>query len=158
VPNTAVVVTVNYGLTEPPTTYSTSLTVTCSQDSVDKGNDVTISGALTSSGSGVADKTITLVYHNGITWCPIDSVTTNFDGTYSYAWTVPAEIENGVYPLKADFAGDSTYLSSTASTGTAGNGSSLTVLPEAWGSIVALVACFGGSLVFFKLRSKHPAA
>jgi hypothetical protein len=117
---------------------------------------VLISGALTSSSTGVAGKTITLTYHNGITWCSIDSVTTNIDGTYSYDWIVPVEIENGVYPIKADFAGDGTYLSSTASTGTVGNGASLTVLPEAWSSIVALVACFSGTLVFFKLRSKHP--
>jgi hypothetical protein len=158
VPNTDVVLTVNYALTELPTTYSTSLTVACSGDSVDKGNNVLISGALTSSSVGVGGKTITLTYHNGVTWCLIGSVTTNLDGTYSYDWTVPAEIENGVYPLKAEFAGDSTYLSSTAITGTAGNGASLTVLPEAWSSILALVACFGGTLVFFKLRSKHPAA
>jgi hypothetical protein len=154
VPNTDVVLTVNYALTEPPTTHPTALTVACNQDSVDKGNNVIISGALTSS-TGLGGKTVTLTYHNGEAWVLIGSVTTNPDGTYSREWVVPAEIKNGVYPMKADFAGDETYLSSTASTGTAGNGASLTVLPEAWSSILALVACLGGTLVFFKIRSKH---
>jgi hypothetical protein len=158
VPTSDVVVTVNYALTEPTTTYATSLTVLCNKDSADPGNDVTISGVLTSSSVGVAGKTITLTYYNGAEWLSIGSATTNPDGTYSYDWTIPAEIENGLYPLKADFAGDSTYLASTASTGTPGNGGNLTVLPEAWGSIVALLACFGGALVFFKLRSKNPAS
>jgi hypothetical protein len=119
---------------------------------------VTISGILTSSGVGVADKTITLTYYNGAEWHSIGTATTNPDGTYSYNWTIPAEIENGVSPLKADFAGDGTYLESTASTGTPGNGGNLTVVPESWGSIVALAACFGGALVFLKLRSKRAAA
>ncbi len=42
VPNTDVILTVNYGLTQPPTTSATTLTVSCSVDSVDKGNPITV--------------------------------------------------------------------------------------------------------------------
>jgi hypothetical protein len=60
-----------------------------------------------------------------------------------------------MYPVKADFLGDSSYLASSALTGSGGNGPLLQVLPESWGSIVALVACFGGALLFIKVYTKR---
>jgi hypothetical protein len=148
-PNSDVAVTVTYAST------ATSITITCTNSTVDKGYATIIHGTLLSGTIGLSAKTITLSYYNGSVWCNIGSTTTASDGTYSYTWTVPASLENGVYPVKATFAGDSTYPTCSATTGSVGNGVSLSVLPESWGSIVALAACFAGTLVFIKLRSKQ---
>lgn len=133
----------------------TTLTVTCTNSSADKGTTVTLSGTLKNATNGLSGKMITLTYYNGTTWCTISSVTTTSGGSYSYKWVIPAILANGQYPVKAIFNGDIGYQSCSAMTGTDGNGVHLMVLPESWGSIVALVACFGGALVFFKVRSKH---
>ena len=130
VPNTDVILTVNYGLTQPPTTSATTLTVACSVDSVDKGNPITVAGTLTSTGAGVTGKTITLTYYNGLTWCSIGSPTTSAGGAYTYSWTVPAELANGVYPVKATFAGDSSLPRQFSKHRNHRNGPSLQVLPE----------------------------
>ncbi len=152
VPNSDVVVTANYGLTQPITQQATSITINCA--AMNENRVTTIQGTLTSGGSGVVGKTVTLSYFNGASWCPIALTTTTAGGAYTYDWTVPA-IVNGVYPVKAEFAEDSSYLGSSAITGSTGNGPSLQVLPESWSSVVALLACFGGALVFFKVRAKR---
>ncbi len=154
VPATDVTVTANYGLTAP-TKQATSLTINCNV--MDENRLTTIHGALTSSGSGVSGKTVVLSYFNGSSWLTIGSSTTTTGGAYTYDWTVPL-IANGVYPVKAEFSEDSSYLASSAITGSSGNGPSLNVLPESWGSIVALAACFVGALVFFKLKARRSSA
>jgi hypothetical protein len=152
-PASDVVVTANYAI--QPSGEETALTISCNQPSVDKGNTVTISGQLICNGAGVACKTVALSYYDGSNWILIASVTTATDGGYSYDWAVPQELQNGMYPVKADFLGDSSYLASSALTGSGGNGPLLQVLPESWGSIVALVACFGGALLFIKVYTKR---
>lgn len=151
-PNTDVVVTANYG-GDQPTTQATSLTVSCTNGTTD--NSLVISGALTSGSCGLCGKTITLSYYDGASWHSIGQTTTTSTGAYSFTWTVPAALTTGVYPLKASFAGDSCYQASNASGSLTFYGVHLQVLPESWGSIVALVGCFGGAVVFIKLRSKQ---
>lgn len=153
VPAVGTTVTANFASTAGPAT--TDITVNCSPSTVDKtGTETTmISGALTSSGSGVAGKTIVLSYFDCSGWVPINSVTTGADGSYSYNWDVPATLANGVYAVKAEFAGDCSYTGCAATTGTCGNGPNLFVLPEyVWGSLAALVTCFA-ALTLFKKRS-----
>ncbi len=156
VPNTDATVTVNYALQQPMA--ETSLTITCTPTTVDKGGEeiAMISGYLTSEGSGIGGKTISLAYFDGSNWQSIASVTTASDGSYSYDWDVPETILNGQYPVKAEFAGEGCYLGSTAITGSTGNGTHLMVVPEnELGSVVALLAVLAAVLLFFKLRVKR---
>jgi hypothetical protein len=150
-PYADVAVALNYGLTP---TITTILTVDCSSYSVNPGSAVTIMGLLTGEGSGVVGKTVTLAYYDGAIWIPIGSATTGTGGSYSYGWTIPSGIASGEYPLKASFGGDTLYLSCSASTGTPGNGGNVHVLPESWGSILVLLACFAGAFVFIRFRPK----
>jgi hypothetical protein len=150
-PTADVAVVINYGLTQ---TITTAVTVECSVTSVAPGSPVTIMGALTGEGLGVAGKTISLSYYNGASWVSIGSATTTSSGYYSYGWTLPSSIAEGEYPLKATFGGDVLYLASSGSTGTPGNGGNVHVLPESDGSIVALFACLAGSLVFIGIRAR----
>ena len=151
-PNSDVAVTVNYA-TFTSTTAATALTVTCTNGTTD--GTLAISGTLRSGCSGLSGKTITITYYDGAAWQSIGQTTTGCNGAYSYTWTVPTQIATGVYPLKASFAGDSCYQASSASGELTFYGMHLVVLPESLGSIVALVACFGGAVVFFKMRSKN---
>jgi hypothetical protein len=153
VPSTSTTVTANFA--QAIALAPTTLTITCTNSSADKGTAVTLSGILKSATSGLSSKTVTLTYYNSTTWCTIGSVTTTSDGSYSYSWTIPASLANGQYPVKATFSGDTGYQSCSATTGTDGNGVHLMVLPESIGSFVALGACFGGAIVFFKVRSKQ---
>jgi uncharacterized repeat protein (TIGR02543 family) len=150
-PSSDVAVTLNYA-TSSSTAAATALTITCTNSATD--NSVTISGTLTSGSCGISGKTIVLTYYDGATWHNIGQTTT-CNGAYSYTWTIPTELATGVYPLKASYAGDSCYQASNASGELSFYGVHLQVLPESLGSIVALVACFGGAVVFIKLRSKH---
>jgi len=152
VPSSDVTVTALYSTTPPPS--STSLTISCSPDEVDKtGSDTsTISGALTSSGSGISGKTVSLSYStDGPSFTGFGSATTGVGGVYSYNWDVPAELANGYYIIQAEFAGDSSYSASSERTSSTGN--NLLVLPEhLWGGLAAVIACFA-ALVIFKTRS-----
>jgi hypothetical protein len=151
-PSSNVAVTVNY-ITASTTPQATTLTVFCTTSTTD--NSVTISGTLTSSCTGVAGKSIRLTYYDGAAWYSIGTATTLSGGSYGYTWTIPEALADGIYPLKADFAGDSNYQASSASGELMGFGVHMEVLPESWGSIIALFACFGATVLFFKLRSKH---
>jgi hypothetical protein len=141
--------------TSTPTKPSTTLTISCTSSTADRGAQVTISGALTSRNCGIPCKTITLSYFDGTTWRSIGQVTTGCGGVYSYSWTIPQDVVNGQYPLKAEFAGDCCYQGTSAMTGTMGNGGSLFVVPEVGGALGALGACIGSTLVYGKLRSKR---
>lgn len=165
-PSKDVVVTVNYVSqvatptptptpTSTPTKPATTLTISCVNSTADRGTKVTISGALTSRNCGIQCKTITLSYFNGASWCVISQTTTGCGGAYSYSWTIPQDVVNGQYPLKAEFAGDCSYQGTSAMTGTLGNGGSLFVVPEVGGALGALGACIGSTLVYGKLRSKR---
>lgn len=152
-PASDVIVIANYALNQSITPASTALTVTCTNSS--NPDAVTISGVLTSGSTGLTGKTITLSYYNATTWVAIGQVTTTTGGAYTYTWIVPTDLATGVYPLKANFAGDSSYQASSASGELTLYGMHVVVLPESLGSIVALIACFGGAVVFFKLRSNN---
>lgn len=162
-PNADVVVTANYATaatptptpTGTPTKPATTLTIICVNSTADRGATVTISGALTSGNCGIPCKTITLSYFNGASWIVISQTTTGSGGAYSYSWTIPQDVVNGQYPLKAEFAGDACYQGTSTMTGTMGNGGSLFVVPEVGGALGALGACIGSTLVYGKLRSKR---
>lgn len=149
VPSSDTTIIANYGSSPA---LETVLTVSCTLDSVSGGTAAIISGGLSSCSSGIASKSIVLIYYDGANWNSIGSSVTSSDGTYSYNWIVPEDLENGVYPVKAEFQGDTEYLSSSAVTGSAG---SLMVVPEfPLGGLVALLACFSSAFIFIKLRSK----
>jgi hypothetical protein len=136
---------------------STTLTVACSPETVDKTGSMqtTIQGTLTSGTSGVSGKTITLTYNNGQT---IGTATTQSDGSYSYSWTVSSSLANGFYALKAQFIDDNLlYDGSEASTTSSPGGGGVFVVPEyALGGLLALAACFMG-FIAFKKRSSIPS-
>jgi len=149
VPSSDTTIIANYGSSPA---LETVLTISCTLDSVSGGTAAIISGWLSSCSSGIASKSIVLTYYDGANWNSIGSSVTSSDGTYSYNWIVPEDLENGVYPVKAEFQGDTEYLSSSAVTGSAG---SLMVVPEfPLGGLVALLACFSSAFIFIKLRSK----
>jgi hypothetical protein len=150
-PNCNVAITANYVTSISPTS-SSSITVSCTNGTTD--NTLAISGTLTSGCSGLSGKTVTITYYDGVAWQSIGQTTTGCNGAYTYTWTVPTQMATGVYPLKASFAGDNCYQASSASGELTFYGMHLVVLPEMLGSLVALVACFGGAVVFIKLRSK----
>ncbi len=153
-PASDVTVTANYAATQPQSQEATTLTIMCNP--LDQNNVTRVTGFLTNGDSGVNGKTVTLSYFNGATWVPIASTTTAADGNYTYEWTIPSDLPNTQYPVQAVFSGDSSYEGSTATTGSPGNGANLTVLPESTiGSIVALLACFAGALVFLRVRAKR---
>jgi hypothetical protein len=156
VPSSEVTVTANYGAQGSQAT--TNLTVTCNPTVVDRtvSNVTTITGQLTSGGAGLGSKTVTLTYYNTTSWIPIATTTTSANGNYIYTWTVPSNIQNGQYAMKADFAGDSGYLASSATTGGIGNGSDMFVLPEySWGTLTAIIACFAAVLIIKKRNRLH---
>jgi hypothetical protein len=153
VPDHDTAITANYGLTQPPT--DTALTISCTPQSVNSAGTqtTTITGTLTNSGTGIAGKTVSLSYFDGVAWNPIGTATTAADGTYLYTWDIPDTLPNGQYAVKAEFAGDGNYAASSATTGCSGNGGNLFVLPEyLWGGLAALFACFG-ALALFKWRA-----
>ena len=149
VPSSDTTVIANYGLSP---VLETAMTISCTLGSVSGSTTTIISGILSSGGSGIAGKNVALTYYDGANWNSIGSTTTSSDGTYNYNWIVPEDLENGGYPVKAEFQGDTEYLSSSAVTGNAG---SLMVVPEfPLGGLVALLTCFSSALIFIKLRSK----
>jgi hypothetical protein len=130
----------------------TTLTVSAVPTTVDKtgGQFTTISGILTSQNKGVSGKTISLYYNIGKEDKLITTVTTGASGSYSFNWYPAITLPNGVYVIKAAFAGDSNYKASNAATTCRGD---LHVVPEyAFGGLLALTACFA-ALIVYKKRS-----
>jgi hypothetical protein len=140
------------------TQISPTLSITCSPLIVDKtgSQTTTISGYLLNGASGINGKSITLSYSsNGLTFSPIEtgSLATETNGYYHFAWDVPNGIPNGLYIIKANFAGDFVYVASEAKTAAPNN---LLVVPEyLLGGLAALGACFVG-FVAFKKRGSLP--
>ena len=132
---------------------TTCLTVTFSPTKVDstKSQCTIISGILTCPNNDVCGETITLCYcpvASQYSWTTIGSTTTSTKGAYQYQWT--PTIENGAYFIKAEFAGDRNYKSSTAMTSC--SDLSLIVLPEyLYGALAAIFACFGALTVYIRM-------
>ena len=91
----------------------TTLTVSCSPTHVDTlagPMQTVITGKLTldADNSGIAGETITLSFSTDqLTWQTIGTTATAADGTYTFTWDLSASaIPNGLYYIKADFAGD----------------------------------------------------
>jgi 5-hydroxyisourate hydrolase-like protein (transthyretin family) len=140
-------------------TYPTLLTVTANNDTIDKGNTLTITGTLTSQGTPLSGKTIVLSYYDISQWQQIGSVVTQSDGGYQYLWTVPSALTNGQYTIKADFAGDSPYLASSSTESE--NTLMLTVLPEnGFGAIIAFIVCLAAVFIFYRhsQSAKNPSS
>ena len=82
--------------------------ISLSSDSIYTGQEVTITGNLTSNGVGVPNAWIVLsskTYIEGAVWNEIESVKTDNQGKYSTFWKPP----RGAYQVKATWMGDSTY-------------------------------------------------
>jgi hypothetical protein len=117
----------------------------------------TITGTLTHAETPLPNRQVSLSYFDGVNWVPIETVTTAADGTYTASWDAPATLPNGLYPIKAEFAGDATYAGSEAVTGTTGNGASVFVAPEyAFGALIALAACFTALVLFKRSKRQKP--
>jgi 5-hydroxyisourate hydrolase-like protein (transthyretin family) len=119
---------------------TTELTVNYVPDTVNKyvPESATITGTLTSSGTGVDGMEITLYRSDPILGqVAIGTAVTEADGSYTYTWTPETSMSNGYYLITAEFAGDSTYASSSATSLPPG----LFILPEyALGALVAIFA------------------
>jgi hypothetical protein len=119
----------------------TCLTVSAYPKTINKigGQVTTITGKLTSGSIGVPGKQITLMYNYGNGYTLITTVTTDPSGSYKYDWNIPDTLPNGLYVIKATFAGDSNYKASSAETSCRGD---ITVVPEyLYGGLGALGAC-----------------
>jgi 5-hydroxyisourate hydrolase-like protein (transthyretin family) len=134
------------------TTMPASLTVACEPSTVNKtvSETATISGTLTSGGSGVANKTVKLYRSDGSYWAYIGKTTTTADGSYTFAWTAPKELPNGNYTIKAVFAGDSDYPECSAETSQPG----VSIVPEhLFGAPLALLIFFGTIMTVSKRKA-----
>jgi len=102
-----------YGATSSVKTLNvknpTAITCQLSQVSTTITDNVTISGAINPTRSGVL---ITIYYKNNDVWNILKTVTSASDGSYSYTWT-PTMM--GSYQLKASWAGDSSFGGATSS-------------------------------------------
>jgi hypothetical protein len=128
----------------------TCLTVSAYPKTINKigGQVTTITGKLTSGSTGVPSKPITLMYNYGNGYNLITTVTTDSLGSYKYDWNIPDSLPNGLYVIKASFAGDGNYKASSVETSCRGD---ITVVPEyPYGTIAAMAACFVGFMVFKK--------
>ncbi len=153
--------------------YTTALTVNCNPTTVNKLTDekTTITGTLkTDQNAPIANKPINIYYQiaskpddqympylqpNANNWNPITQtpILTLDDGSYTYEWDPPETLQNGTYWLKAEFQGETGYLSSAATTGTAPF-PNLFVVPEyIIGALAALGACFAAFVIYQKLSS-----
>jgi hypothetical protein len=155
-PDSAVTVTANYVESSDPLT--TEITIHCSPTVINKYGDTTttITGTLTSDSTGIV-RYVELSYFDGVEWLPIQTTTTSDTGVYSYEWDVPETVANGQYAIKAEFLGDSTYESSSATTGS--GSSNLFVVPEySWGGLSVVLVCFAAFLVVKARRRTTPKA
>ena len=85
---------------------STALTITSNNTTPAVNQSFTLSGTLTSNGTAVPGKTITLERVNSSgTWVQIGTATTTANGTYSLTYSD----SQGVHTYYAIFAGDTTY-------------------------------------------------
>jgi hypothetical protein len=131
----------------------TTLTVSAYPKTVDKIGDqvTTITGKLTSYGQGVEGKLIALMFNSGNGDKPAGTATTDVNGDYIYDWNPNDQLPNGLYIIKAFFAGDTSFKASNAATSCRGD---ITVIPEyLLGGLAALGACFLGFAVFKKRNS-----
>ncbi len=134
----------------------TQLTVSAYPKTVNKiGNQITtITGRLTSNLQGVPFEPIILMYNYGTGDKPITTVNTDSQGSYSFEWNPDDKLPNGVYVIKAAFAGDNNYKASSAATTCRGD---ITVIPEySYGALAALAACLVSFVVFKKRNSLLP--
>jgi predicted phosphodiesterase len=102
-----------YGATSPIKTLTVKnpTTITCqlSKVSTTITNNVTISGIVNPTRSGVP---ITIYYKNNDVWVLLKAVISASDGSYSYTWT-PTII--GSYQFKSTWVGDSSFGGATSS-------------------------------------------
>lgn len=110
------------------TTVTTSLAITFSPITVNRtaSATATISGELTSEGTGLQSKTIKVFRSSGSDWVQIGTATTSAGGAYSYSWTVPSDLPGGSYRLRAVFDGDTNYPACSAES----DSSAIQILPE----------------------------
>ena len=124
----------------------------------------TISGTLTSGGTGLADKEVTLWYayaseEYGIpppetTWTEIRFVTTDASGYYEHDWNPDDTLENGYYWINASFAGDSDYLPCSATTGVEVGNPNLLIIPFT-SSTIATVILMSMALALYRYRKNR---
>jgi hypothetical protein len=97
-------VTVRVGTLTP---YSTNIYVRCEPSSIGYGETTTIRGKLVNATDyvGIPDQTITLYYRpaGDEAWIYTTSVSTAYDGTFSYLWSGSADLLLGFYIVNATF-------------------------------------------------------
>ena len=80
---------------------TSSISLSLSETTVTVGEVLTISGSITPTREGV---TVTIEYGSNDEWTPIDTVTTDVNGEYTYDWLPP---KSGSYSIRASWEGDS---------------------------------------------------
>ena len=97
-------------------TTATTITAASSSYAVATGVSFTISGTLAAGGTGLASKTVTITRYDGTgNASTIGTPATNGSGVFA---VTESESVAGNYTYNATFAGDTTYTSSSATTGT----------------------------------------
>jgi 5-hydroxyisourate hydrolase-like protein (transthyretin family) len=135
---------------------SSSLTVAVTPVAInlDTVTSASITGTLTSSGTGLSNQPITIYLINEFdsSQAILGTTETEADGSYNYNWDVIG-MNTGNYMLKAVYSGIKDYAASSAETSVSIS-NSLFPLPEsALGTLIAIFSCFGAFIVY-KYRSK----
>jgi endonuclease YncB( thermonuclease family) len=85
-----------------------SLSCTLPASSIEIGENITVTGLLLPMRAG---ESVTIMYRHNSEWSTLTTVTTGFDGTYTYTWT-PSVI--GSFQLQATWPGDSMYTDASS--------------------------------------------
>jgi hypothetical protein len=149
---------VTASLADAPPSTPTAIDLSLSTTSVVLGNDLTVSGSILPSVSGlnpVENASISLTYTNPDGTNPVRTVTSGADGSFSDVFSPNVA---GSWTVVASFAGDPTYLGSTSFPvtftvkGTSGSGGiPMSYLLAAVAALVIVVAV----AAFFFLRKRR---
>jgi len=99
-----------FNIIEITTRMSSTISLALSADSIDLGENVTISGSVIAGDQTVrpnVNVTISYRLRYAVTWDTLDTVETDLDGNYTHVWTPEAA---GIYEVMASWEGDEETL------------------------------------------------
>ncbi len=129
------------------------ITISATPEDITYGSSTTINGSITPLSRNVD---VTLHHRAGgnDTWSVLEVVTTDENGTYSYAWTPAA---TGTFQIKASWEGDSKALPSESETLTIIVGPAAPILLYALAGVAAAATIIGVAIYFLKIRKPKSA-